>query len=82
MPERSWLRDLLCSVQLESYYLKFKEDNITHPTHFDHVTQQYLTDLGLSIPAQRRLREAVKKEKKKDKKHKKKVKLKFCVNDL
>ena len=73
MNEGSWLRDLLSSVQLESYYLKFKEDNITHPAHFDHVTERYLTNLGLSIPAQRRLREAVKKEKKKDKKHKKKV---------
>ena len=71
--ESSWLREVLSSVQLEAYFLKFKEDQITHPAHFDHVSQKYLSDLGLSIPAQRRLREAVKKEKKKDKKHKKKV---------
>ena len=79
MSDRSWLLNLLCSVQLEEYFLKFKEDNITHPSHFDHVSQKYLTDLGLSVPAQRRLRDVVKKENKKDKKHKKKVNMRFCT---
>ena len=63
----------------KSFYLKFKEAEITHPSHFDHVTEKYLSDLGLSIPAQRRLRDAVKKEKKKDKKYKKKVWLKTKI---
>lgn len=68
-----WLREILVSVQLEQFYLKFKEDDISLPSHFDHVTPGYLTKKGLSGPAQKRLLDAVKKYKKKEKKYNKKV---------
>ena len=60
-------------MQLEQFYLKFKEDDILLPSHFDHVTTDYLSKKGLSIPAQKRLLDAVKKARKKEKKYNKKV---------
>ena len=68
-----WLREILISVQLEQFYLKFKEDDISLPSHFDHVTSGYLAKKGLSGPAQKRLLDAVKKYRKKEKKYNKKV---------
>ena len=72
MTESDWLRELLVSVQLENFYLKFREDDITLPSHFDHLPQDYLTKKGLSAPAQKRLLAAVKKAKKVEKKYVKK----------
>ena len=68
-----WLRQILISVQLEQFYLKFKEDDLSLPSHFDHVTDEYLSGKGLSGPAQKRFRDALKKAKKKEKKYNKKV---------
>ena len=67
-----WLRELLASVQLENFYLKFREDDITLPSHFDHLPENYLTKKGLSAPAQKRLLAAVKKARKAEKKYVKK----------
>jgi len=63
MTSQDWLREILISVQLEQFYLKFKEDDLSLPSHFDHVTDQDLTRKGLSVPAQKRLRDALSKEK-------------------
>ena len=53
--------------------LPIQDADITLPEHFDHVTPSFLSSIGLSEPAQRRLLAAVKKEKKRNKKHLKQV---------
>ena len=58
--------------KLENFYLKFREDDITLPSHFDHLPENYLTKKGLSHPAQKRLLAAVKKARKAEKKYVKK----------
>ena len=70
--DSDWLRELLVSVQLENFYLKFRDDHITLPSHFDHLPDDYLSRKGLSEPAKKRLLAAVKKAKKVEKKYVKK----------
>ena len=60
------VKDLLRDNQLDQFYRQIHGKlHITRLSHFDHVTEEDLDDLGMAKPEQRRLFEAVKKAKKK-----------------
>ena len=60
------LKDLLRDNQLDQFYRQIHGKlHIARLSHFDHVTEEDLDDLGMAKPEQRRLFEAVKKAKKK-----------------
>ena len=64
--EEKRVRDLLRDIQLEQYYRQIHGKlHVTRLSHFDHVTEEDLDDLGMAKPEQRRLFEALKKAKKK-----------------
>lgn len=64
--EEKRVRDLLKDIQLEQYYRQIDGKlHVTRLSHFDHVTEEDLDDLGMAKPEQRRLFEALKKAKKK-----------------
>ncbi|KAL9970405.1 hypothetical protein ACROYT_G022776 [Oculina patagonica] len=64
--EQEKLKDLLKDIQLDQYYRQINGKlHITRLSHFDHVTEEDLDDLGMAKPEQRRLFEALKKAKKK-----------------
>ena len=60
------VKDLLRDNQLDQFYRQIHGKlHITRLSHFDHVTEEDLDDLGMAKPEQRRLFEAVKKATKK-----------------
>lgn len=64
--EEKRVRDLLKDIQLEQYYRQIHGKlHVTRLSHFDHVMEEDLDDLGMAKPEQRRLFEALKKAKKK-----------------
>lgn len=64
--EEKRVRDLLKDIQLEQYYRQIHGKlHVTRLSHFDHVTEEDLDNLGMAKPEQRRLFEALKKAKKK-----------------
>lgn len=64
--ELAKVKDLLRDNQLDQFYRQIHGKlHITRLSHFDHVTEEDLDDLGMAKPEQRRLVEAVKKAKKK-----------------
>lgn len=64
--EEKRVRDLLKDIQLEQYYRQIHGKlHVTRLSHFDHVTEEDLDDLGMAKPEQRRLFEALKRAKKK-----------------
>ena len=64
--EQERVKDLLKDIQLDQFYRQIHGKlHITRLTHFDHVTEEDLDDLGMAKPEQRRLLEALKKAKKK-----------------
>lgn len=64
--EEEKVRDLLKDIQLDQFYRQIHGKlHITRLSHFDHVTEEDLDDLGMAKPEQRRLFEALKKAKKK-----------------
>lgn len=64
--EEKRVRDLLKDIQLEQYYRQIHGKlHVIRLSHFDHVTEEDLDDLGMAKPEQRRLFEALKKAKKK-----------------
>lgn len=64
--EEKRVRDLLKDIQLEQYYRQIHGKlHVTRLSHFDHVTEEDLDDIGMAKPEQRRLFEALKKAKKK-----------------
>lgn len=64
--EQEKVKDLLKDIQLDQYYRQIHGKlHITRLSHFDHVTEEDLDDLGMAKPEQRRLFEALKKAKKK-----------------
>jgi len=64
--EEEKVKDLLKDIQLDQFYRQIHGKlHITRLSHFDHVTEEDLDDLGMAKPEQRRLFEALKKAKKK-----------------
>ena len=64
--EEEKVKDLLRGIQLDQYYRQIHGKlHVTRLSHFDHVTEGDLDDLGMAKPEQRRLLEALKKAKKK-----------------
>ncbi|KAJ7331661.1 protein kinase super [Desmophyllum pertusum] len=64
--EEEKVKDLLKDIQLEQFYRQIHGKlHVTRLSHFDHVTEEDLDDLGMAKPEQRRLFEALKKAKKK-----------------
>lgn len=64
--EEAKVKALLQDIQLEQYYRQIHGKlHVTRLSHFDHVTEEDLDDLGMAKPEQRRLFEALKKAKKK-----------------
>lgn len=64
--EEKRVRDLLKDIQLEQYHRQIHGKlHVTRLSHFDHVTEEDLDDLGMAKPEQRRLFEALKRAKKK-----------------
>ena len=64
--EEEKVRELLKDIQLDQFYRQINGKlHITRLSHFDHVTEEDLDDLGMAKPEQRRLFEALKKAKKK-----------------
>lgn len=64
--EQERVKDLLKDIQLDQFYRQIHGKlHITRLSHFDHVTEEDLDDLGMAKPEQRRLFEALKKAKKK-----------------
>lgn len=58
--------DVLVGIQLDQFYRQIVDKlHVTRFSHFDHVTEKDLDDLGMSKPEQRRLFEALKKARKK-----------------
>lgn len=73
MDDSDWLADLLRELQLERFYeLLTRELQLTRPEHFDdaYLEDADLLRIGLSKPAIRRLREAVKRQRNREKKDK------------
>lgn len=64
--EQEKVQELLREIQLDQFYRQIHGKlHITRLSHFDHVTEEDLDDLGMAKPEQRRLFEALKKAKKK-----------------
>lgn len=62
--DTQWLLHLLGEVQLEKFYLRIRDGlNITRIEHFHYVKESDLEQIGISKPAQRRLWEALKRNK-------------------
>ncbi|KAM9335574.1 non-receptor tyrosine-protein kinase TNK1 [Symphorus nematophorus] len=62
--DTQWLYQLLAEVQLEKFYLRVRDGlNITRIEHFVYVKESDLEQIGISKPAQRRLWEALKRNK-------------------
>ncbi|XP_063359863.1 activated Cdc42 kinase Ack [Cydia amplana] len=58
------LREILRSVELEQFYLPIREQlHLTRLSHFDHVREDDLEQIGIAKPAARRLLEAVRRRK-------------------
>jgi len=66
LTEQEKVKELLKEIQLDQFYRQIHGKlHITRLSHFDHVTEEDLDDLGMAKPEQRRLFEALKKSKKK-----------------
>lgn len=66
LTEQEKVKELLKEIQLDQFYRQIHGKlHITRLSHFDHVTEEDLDDLGMAKPEQRRLFEALKKAKKK-----------------
>lgn len=64
--EQERVKELLNEIQLDQFYRQIHGKlHITRLSHFDHVTEEDLDDLGMAKPEQRRLFGALKKAKKK-----------------
>ena len=64
--EQEKVKDLLRDIQLDQFYRQIHGKlHVTRLSHFEHVTEEDLDDLGMAKPEQRRLFEALKKAKKK-----------------
>ncbi|TMS01893.1 Activated CDC42 kinase 1 [Larimichthys crocea] len=62
--DTQWLYQILAEVQLEKFYLRVRDGlNITRIEHFSYVRESDLEQIGISKPAQRRLWEALKRQK-------------------
>ncbi|XP_018526963.1 non-receptor tyrosine-protein kinase TNK1 [Lates calcarifer] len=62
--DTQWLYHLLAEVQLEKFYLRVRDGlNITRIEHFAYVKEADLEQIGISKPAQRRLWDALKRQK-------------------
>ncbi|XP_072315269.1 non-receptor tyrosine-protein kinase TNK1 [Eucyclogobius newberryi] len=62
--DTQWLYQLLAEVQLEKFYLRVRDGlNITRMEHFAYVKEGDLEHIGISKPAQRRLWDALKRNK-------------------
>lgn len=61
--ESDWLYELLADVQLEQFFGKLRELQVTRLPHFDYLHSEDLEKIGLSRPAIRRLMDAVRKRK-------------------
>ncbi|TKS92748.1 Activated CDC42 kinase 1 [Collichthys lucidus] len=62
--DTQWLYQILSEVQLEKFYLRVRDGlNITRIEHFSYVRESDLEQIGISKPAQRRLWEALKRQK-------------------
>lgn len=58
--------DVLVGIQLDQFYRQIVDKlHVTRFSHFNHVAEEDLDDLGMSKPEQRRLFEALKKARKK-----------------
>ncbi|KAK7909841.1 hypothetical protein WMY93_014525 [Mugilogobius chulae] len=61
--DTQWLYQLLAEVQLEKFYLRVRDGlNITRIEHFAFVKEGDLEQIGISKPAQRRLWDALKRQ--------------------
>ncbi|XP_041093414.1 activated CDC42 kinase 1-like [Polyodon spathula] len=59
-----WLLQLLSEVHLEQFFPRIRDElNVTRLVHFDYVEPVDLENIGIGRPGQRRLREAVKRQK-------------------
>lgn len=64
--DTQWLYQLLSDVQLEKFYMRVRDGlNITRIEHFAYVKESDLEQIGISKPAQRRLWDALKRQKSK-----------------
>ncbi|XP_075906716.1 non-receptor tyrosine-protein kinase TNK1 [Nelusetta ayraudi] len=62
--DTQWLYQLLSDVQLEKFYMRVRDGlNITRVEHFAYVKESDLEQIGISKPAQRRLWDALKRQK-------------------
>lgn len=51
--DTQWLYHLLAEVQLERFYLRFRDSlNITHVEHFAYIKESDLKQIGISKPGQ------------------------------
>ncbi|XP_028912039.1 non-receptor tyrosine-protein kinase TNK1 [Ornithorhynchus anatinus] len=58
-----WLLEFLRSLQLDQFYVPIRDQlNVTRAEHFDFVQPSDLDGIGMGKPAQRRLAEAVKRQ--------------------
>lgn len=65
--EEEKVRQLLCNIQLDQFYRQIQDKlHVSRLSHFDHVREDDLHDLGMAKPERRRLFEALKKAKKKN----------------
>mgnify|MGYP001793914298 CR=1 FL=1 len=60
------VKEFLTGIQLEQFYWHVRNKlHVTQLSHFDHVNEADLDDLGMAKPEQRRLFDALKRARKK-----------------